>query len=179
MEEEAPMSQYEEDRQVIEEESREIRGALLNDVVAVLGPAEPICLRSTATVREAVEQMLARRQAAVLVVDGERRLIGIFTERDVLTRVVGEDRDVRRTTLADVMTPTPEALTPRDRIAYAVHSMSVAGYRTVPLVDAERRPLGIVTVTDVIRWLAGLFPEAVLNLPPGDALRHPDEIDAG
>jgi CBS domain-containing protein len=57
--------------------------------------------------------------------------------------------------------------------------MSVAGYRTVPLVDAERRPLGVVTVSDVIRWLAGLFPEAILNLPPGDTLKRPHEIDAG
>jgi CBS domain-containing protein len=57
--------------------------------------------------------------------------------------------------------------------------MSVAGYLTVPLVDAERRPLGLVTVSDVIRWLAGLFPEAVLNLPPAGALKHPHAIDAG
>jgi CBS domain-containing protein len=57
--------------------------------------------------------------------------------------------------------------------------MSVAGYRTVPLVDVAGRPLGVVTVSDVIRWLAGLFPEAVLNLPPGDALKRPHEMDAG
>jgi CBS domain-containing protein len=77
------------------------------------------------------------------------------------------------------MTPNPEALAARDRIAYAVHCMSVAGYRTVPLVDADRRPIGVVTVSDVIRWLAQLFPEAVLNLPPGDVLKRPQEMDAG
>ena len=77
------------------------------------------------------------------------------------------------------MTPNPEALSSADRIAYAVHSMSVAGYRTVPLVDADRRPVGVVTVSDVIRWLAHLYPEAVLNLPPGDALKNPHAIDAG
>jgi CBS domain-containing protein len=64
-------------------------------------------------------------------------------------------------------------------VAYAVHSKSVAGNRTVPLVDAERRPVGVVTVSDVIRWLADLFPEAVLNLPPAGALKHPHEMDAG
>jgi CBS domain-containing protein len=57
--------------------------------------------------------------------------------------------------------------------------MSVAGYRTIPLVDAEGRPIGVVTVSDVVRWLAGLFPEAVLNLRPGDVLKHPHEVDAG
>jgi CBS domain-containing protein len=154
-------------------------GALATDTIAVLSPAEPICLSDTATVHEAVQTMLARRQAGVLVTDGAGRLAGIFTERDVLTRVVGKDLDARRTPLAAVMTRDPEALTAHDRVAYAVHCMSVAGYRTIPLVDPERRPIGIVTVSDVVRWLANLFPEAVLNLRPGDALKHPQDVDAG
>jgi CBS domain-containing protein len=167
------------DPTMVESDLREIRGALLNDTIAVLGPAEPVCLGETATVQEAIERMLAHRQAGVLVVDADGRLAGIFTERDVLTRVAGQGRDPQHTALGTVMTRDPEALGPGDRVAYAVHSMSVAGYRTVPLVDAQRRPLGVVTVSDVIRWLAGLFPEAVLNLPPAGALKHPHEMDAG
>lgn len=158
---------------------RETTGALLNDTIAVLSPAEPICLSETATVHEAVRTMLAHRQAGVLVTNGKGRLVGIFTERDVLTRVVGRDLDARRTPLGEVMTRNPEALTASDRVAYAIHCMSVAGYRTIPLVDAERRPIGVVTVGDVVRWLANLFPEAVLNLRPGDAIKHPQEVDAG
>jgi CBS domain-containing protein len=160
-------------------ELHEIRGALLDDTIAALEPADPLCLPETATVEEAIGRMLERRQAGVLIVDAQGRLTGIFTERDVLTRVAGAGREPRRTALRDVMTPNPEALTAHDRIAYAVHSMSVAGYRTVPLVDSERRPTGVVTVSDVIRWLASLFPEAVLNLPPGDTLKHPNEVDSG
>jgi CBS domain-containing protein len=167
------------DPSMVESELQEIRGALFNDQISVLGPAEPVCLRESATVHEAIERMLARRQASVLVLDADGRLVGIFTERDVLTRVAGQGRDARLTTLGAVMTRDPDALRPGDRVAYAVHSMSVAGYRTVPLVDADRRPLGVVTVSDVIRWLAGLFPEAVLNLPPGDTLKRPHAIDAG
>ncbi|HET7340337.1 MAG TPA: CBS domain-containing protein [Methylomirabilota bacterium] len=163
----------------IEDELREIRGALFDDTIRVLGPAEPICLAPTATVGEAIERMLARRQAAVLIVETDGRLAGIFTERDVLTRVAGRGRDAARTALGEVMTREPEALHVADRIALAVHCMSVAGYRTVPLVDDGRRPIGIVTVNDVIRWLAGLFPEAVLNLPPTDRLKQPHQIDAG
>ncbi len=163
----------------VEAEIQEIRGALLDDRIALLGPAEPICLRETATVREATQAMLARRQACVLVVDARGQLRGIFTERDVLTRVVGTGLDVASTPLDSVMTPNPEALSASQRVAYAVHCMSVAGYRTVPLVDAEGRPVGVVTVSDVIRWLASLFPEAVLNLAPGDTLKHPESIDAG
>ena len=163
----------------LEGEVRETRGALLNDTIGVLGPADPNCLPETATVHEAVETMLARRQYGVLITDAGGRLTGIFTERDVLTRVVGKGLDARKTLLGQVMTRNPQALSARDRVAYAVHSMSVAGYRTVPLVDAERRPIGVVTVSDVIRWLANLFPETVLNLPPGDTVKKPSEIDAG
>jgi CBS domain-containing protein len=167
------------DHLVDDEDLQEIRGAFLNDTISALEPAEPICLGETATVAEAISRMLERRHAGVLIVDDGGRLIGIFTERDVLTRVAGAGRDPTRTLLHDVMTPNPEALSTADRIAYAVHSMSVAGYRTVPLVDAERRPVGVVTVSDVIRWLADLYPEAVLNLPPGDVLKNPHAIDAG
>jgi len=174
------MTEFDEDRsRDIEEDLQEIRGALVDDTIAVLSPAEPICLRETATVGDAVQAMLARRQAGVLVVDAQGRLTGIFTERDVLRRVVGAGRDVATTPLSVVMTPGPEALSAGQRVAYAVHCMSVAGYRTVPLVDAERRPIGVVTVSDVIRWLASHFPEAVLNLRPGDAIKHPERIDAG
>jgi len=163
----------------IEDELQEVRGALLDDTIATLGPAEPICLAPTATVEEAIARMLARRQACVLIVDDAGRLTGILTERDILTRVAGAGREPRRTALREVMTANPQALAARDRVAYAVHCMSVAGYRTVPLVDADRRPIGVVTVSDVIRWLAQLFPEAVLNLPPGDVLKRPQEMDAG
>jgi CBS domain-containing protein len=162
-----------------EDEIREIKGALLADKITTLMPAEPICVPGTTTVQEAVAAMLEKRQAGVLVVDGDGRLIGIFTERDVLMRVMGRDLDTRRTTLATVMTPNPEALSPRDRIAYALNRVSVAGYRTIPLVDAERRPIGVVTATDFIRWLVDLFPEAVLNMRPGDEIKRPYEVDAG
>ena len=57
--------------------------------------------------------------------------------------------------------------------------MSAAGYRTIPLVDADGRPVGIVTVGHFMRWMADLFPEAMLNQRPGDALKRPSEADAG
>ena len=161
-------------------EEHAISSAVFNDTVSILSPAEPVCLRESATVSEAAQRMLQARQAAVLVVDAAGGLAGIFTERDLLTRVVGRGLDPKAATLSAVMTRDPEVLSPRDRIAYAVHCMSVAGYRTVPLVDAARRPIGIVTVSDVIRWLANHFPATVLNLPPGgDTLKRPGQVDSG
>ena len=161
-------------------EERAISPAVFDDTVDVLVPAAPICLRDSATVTDAAQRMLHARQAAVLIVDAGGRLAGIFTERDLLTRVVGRGLDPKATALANVMTRNPEVLSLSDRVAYAVHCMSVAGYRTVPLVDALQKPVGIVTVSDVIRWLAGLFPATLLNLPPGgDKLKRPGQVDSG
>jgi CBS domain-containing protein len=173
------MSDMEDDAYFDTAEPPSIDAAALDATVAVLSPAEPVCLSGAATVHEAVQAMLARRQAGVLVVDGEGRLAGIFTERDVLTRVVGRERDPRRTALREVMTPNPEALTAQDRVAYAVHCMSVAGYRTVPLVDGQGHPVGVVTAGDALRWLADLFPETVLNMRPGDRIKRAGEIVMG
>jgi len=170
--------EYEHD-EALEAEFVTVADALLSDTVKLLAPSEPIKLGPEVTVDEAVAKMADHRRAAVVIVDGEGRLVGIFTERDVLTRVVRQRRDPRETRLLEVMTPDPEALPPDDRICHAVNRMHNAGYRTVPLVDAERRPVGIVTVNDVVTWLAEIFPEAVLNLRPGDKIKRPSQIDAG
>ena len=174
------MSEFDEEYSAaLEGEFSEIKGALLNDTIRTLDPDEPICVEATVTVKEAVARMTAARRAAVLIVDGKGRLAGIFTERDVLTRVLAAGLVVDRTPVGQVMTRDPDALTAGDRVAYAVNRMSVAGYRTIPLVDADKRPVGVVTVSHFIKWMADLFPEAVLNLRPGDTLKRPSEVDAG
>lgn len=174
------MSEFEDEySETLDGDFRELEGALLNDTVRLLEPAEPIRLTGEASVEDAIARMVAQHRAAVVVVDAEGRLSGILTERDVLIRVLGKRRDPARTPLAEVMTPNPEALTFQDRIGFAVNRMSTAGFRTIPLVDEDRRPIGIITVNDVVRWLAEIFPETVLNLRPGDRLKHPWQVDAG
>ena len=162
------------------DEGLSIGPAVFNDTVAVLDPVDPVLLRESTTVEEVVQRMVEASQAAVLVVDAGGRLTGIFTERDLLTRVIGRGLDPKAAALSDVMTHNPEVLSSTDRVAYAVHCMSVAGYRTVPLVDAQHKPIGIVTVSNVIRWLANLFPATVINLPPGgDRLKRPGQVESG
>ncbi len=163
----------------LDTEFRKLEDALLSDEVRLLAPSEPIRLSPDASVAEAVARMVDNRRAGVVIVDSGGRLIGIFTERDLLTRVVRQGRDLSRTRIGDVMTASPEALAPNDRICFAINRMHNAGYRTVPLVDGEHRPIGIVTVNDVVGWLARVFPEAILNLRPGDRVKRPAQMDSG
>src|SRR5207245_10161625 len=88
----------------LEGEVRETRGALLNDTIGVLGPADPICLPETATVHEAADTMLGRRQYGVLITDAGGRLTGLIAARDVLTAVAGKGLEARNTRPRQVRT---------------------------------------------------------------------------
>jgi CBS domain-containing protein len=158
-------------------EFRKLQDAFLSDTVSILVTREPIRLAETASVASALDAMLAQDQVAVVVVDEAGRLSGIATDRDLLKRAA--DRDPANSTVGAVMTPDPEALRPDDRICYAVNRMMAMSCRTVPLVDEDRHPVGIVTVDDIAKWLAALFPEAILNLRPGDRLKQPTARDGG
>lgn len=170
---------YDEYSESLDGEFRKLEDALLSDEVRLLAPSEPIRLSADASVADAITRMVDNRRAGVVVVDAAGRLTGIFTERDLLTRVVRQGRELERTRLGDVMTPEPEALALDDRVCFAINRMHAAGYRTVPLVDAEHRPIGVVTVNDVLGWLARVFPEAILNLRPGDRVKRPAQMDGG
>lgn len=163
----------------LESDFRKLEGALVSDTVKLLAPSEPIKVTEDVSVFQAITQMAEQRRAAVVVVDREERLIGIFTERDLLRRVAVPGRDPRATRLGEVMTRDPEVLSADDLICYAINRLHNASYRTIPLVDAQRRPMGIMTVTDIVQWLAELFPEAIVNLRPGGKIKRPHEADAG
>jgi CBS domain-containing protein len=130
-----------------------------------------ICIDPSASLRAAVEEMNEHSVGCVLVVDATSgRLVGVLTERDLLTRVIPQQRDIDATKVKELMTADPECLTLDDGIAYALNKMSVGGFRHIPLVDAEGRPTGVVSMRNVVDFIVDLFPQEVLNLPPAPAL---------
>ena len=100
------------------------------------------------TVAEAARLMKAAEVGAILVLRKEH-LVGIFTERDVLTRVVAAGRDPAHTRLADVMTRDPDHLSPEKPFGHALILMREHGYRHVPIVD-HGRPVGVVSMRDAL-----------------------------
>jgi CBS domain-containing protein len=104
----------------------------------------------TATVREAVNLMAERRIGAVPIVDGDGKLIGIFTERDVITRVVAPGRDPNITPLSEVMTANPDTVKSSDAVVHALEMMNAKRYRHLPVVDHDRL-VGVVSIRDLYR----------------------------
>jgi len=129
-----------------------------------------ITLEPSATVRDAVEAMQQAQMSCVLVVN-QGRLAGIFTERDVVTRVVAQEIDVDHVQLQEVMHPHPDFLEMEDEIVYALHQMSLGEYRPLPVVDEQQRPIALVSMQDIIGYLLAFFPQEGFNFPPSPAHR--------
>ncbi len=114
----------------------------------VVHDQDPVTLPPTATVQEACGRMRDRRVGAVLVTDGERRLVGIFTGRDACCRVLAESRDAAATPLSEVMTPDPVTLSPGESVIDALRLMQRGGFRHVPVIDAGK-VAGVVSRGDL------------------------------
>jgi CBS domain-containing protein len=102
-----------------------------------------------ATVMDAATLMNEHKVGALVVIDDGRGVIGMFTERDVLRRVVGEQRDPVTTRVADVMTTEVACATPATTIEEARGAMKNRRIRHLPLVDDDRRLTGLISIGDL------------------------------
>ena len=118
---------------------------MLSDVVA---GQDLLQAGPKATVMEAVKQMDARNVAAILVIE-QSKLVGIFTERDLLKRVVAKGRNPTATKLADAMTPNPITISATAKPIDAIRTMQEHGFRHLPVADGGK-VVGIVSLRDFV-----------------------------
>ncbi|HJP30775.1 MAG TPA: CBS domain-containing protein [Candidatus Latescibacteria bacterium] len=116
-------------------------------------------------VGEVLSRMRDERASAALIEDSDGRLIGIFTERDVLLKIA-DDPARLSDQVQQHMTVNPQTISPDDTAGHAVHFMNAGHYRNVPVLDAEGRTTGNLSQHAVIRFLTDHFPREVYNLPP-------------
>jgi len=148
------------------DDEKRIEGAILSEPIGRHLHGAPASVPATATLEQTVVLMQKNHIGCALVVDKDGKLCGIFSERDLLNRVVGRPVDFKKATVREYMTPNPETLGPEDRIAWAMNRMHVGGYRHVPIVGRDGKPIGMLSVKDIVDFIVELFPSAVLNLPP-------------
>ena len=101
------------------------------------------------TVRAACRLMTENHIGALLVVENGA-IVGIFTERDVLNKIVSPGRDPESTALADVMVRDPQTIGAEKPLGYALYMMAEGGFRHVPVVDLAGKPLGMVSARDAL-----------------------------
>ena len=154
---------------------RDVGSALLQTPLADVRRAAAVHVAPDAPVQKAVDLMRAKKVSAVVVVERgkARRVVGIFTERDLVNRALPA-RGWAKAPVSKFMTPGPETLRSKDPVAYALEKMSVGRFRHVPVVDDGGRAAGIVSARDLVDFIVELCPEECLNLPPEpDLALHP------
>ncbi len=139
--------------------------ALQDTRISHLDLSGSISITGDVTVARVLSQMRRERASAVLVIDGDGQLVGTFTERDVLLKIADEPSRLQDE-VRQHMTPTPQTVAPDDTAGHALRFMNAGHYRNVPVLDAEKRPVGNLSQHAVIRFLTDHFPREVYNLSP-------------
>ncbi len=141
---------------------KELATTKIGDIVV----REALSVSESAPLLEVVQMLEKHRRGEAMVVGADGRLLGIFTERDLVRRVRHEDHAWHATPVGDVMTADPQTLSAEDTLAVAVRRMERGTFRRMPIVDEEGRPTGILSIRDVLVHLAESFPQEFLNVPP-------------
>jgi CBS domain-containing protein len=134
------------------------------DSVSRLHPTPPWQVAPGQPVTEAIA-LMRREQVGCILVCASERLVGIFTERDLLRRVLATGKPLTLP-IAECMTCDPVVVHPKDSVGSAVQRMEEGGYRHLPVVDEDGRPVGVLSVKRIVHYLVEHFPAIVYNLPP-------------
>ena len=127
------------------------RGRLMTDHVGDWQLIAPLYVEPDTSAAEAIALMRDAKHGCVLVRDNDS-LVGIFTERDVLTRVVRPGKDPSELTMKDVMTTSPTTLAPSDPPAFAIHLSAARGLRHLPVIE-EDEVMGFISVRHLLRHI--------------------------
>lgn len=131
--------------------------------VSRLQPSPPWHVQPTDPVAVALTLMREKSTGCVLVCLQDR-LVGVFTERDLMRRVLALGKPLS-TPVLECMTPDPVSVDPKDSIGNAVRKMEEGGYRHLPVV-AGGKAVGLLSVKRIVHYLVEHFPSTVYNLPP-------------
>jgi CBS domain-containing protein len=144
---------------------------LVDEPLKAVGRRDPIVVAPGTPLGVCIEAIRSGGVGdSVIVADGDDRLIGVLTERDIFARLVGGDGDRAPVDLGQpvetLMNRSPHTLGLDQPVRAALELMETGAFRNIPLVDDEGRVVGIVRQQDLLRYLAESFPEELLNLPP-------------
>jgi 2-oxoglutarate ferredoxin oxidoreductase subunit beta len=134
-----------------------VEHSLDSDPISEMNPATPVMVASDTSLKDAIATMRSNNIGSILIVDQQGRLGGVFTERDVLTKIACKVSDLESEKVRDFMTSNPTTLELDNPIAYALHLMATYGFRHLPLVDKEKKPIGVISFRDIIGFIERYF----------------------
>ncbi len=153
-------------------------GVTLDAPLSSLKLSRPIIVSSDTSIKDAVKK-LQNRSIGCLLVEENNKLVGIMTERDILLKITGKGMDLSKKVVASFMSLNPEYLKKEDAVAYALNIMVFSGFRHVPIVDDNKKSIGVVSLVDIVQQVAYALGDEVLNLPPLPQRQGVDRPEGG
>ena len=148
-----------------DEESEMSEAVKIQDPISSLGLQPPLVVELGTNMKNALNSLQQEKQNCLLITHNNN-LKGILTERDILLKVTGKGFDLDLVTVDEFMTEDPEYLTPEDPLAYALNKMHIGGFRHVPIVNDLMKPVGLISISNIISTIADYFSMEIINLPP-------------
>ena len=140
-------------------------GIAPTDPIKTLLGGKFIILNEKVTLRDAIDNIQKQHVGCVLL-EKDNKISGIFTERDVVQKIVGKRHNLDKEYVVDYMTLKPDVLHQNDAIGFALNKMIEGGYRHIPIINKSEKPVGIISMQDIINHLGDYFYEDIKNLPP-------------
>jgi CBS domain-containing protein len=138
--------------------------ALKKEKIRNLSTRQAVTAAPGESLGEVTRKMQEKRTGCAVILE-DKKIVGIFTERDALLRGLIAGADLA-TPIEKLMTPKPKLLDREDSIAVAVRLMNDGHYRHLPVVNSKKEFLGLVSVRDIVLYLSENFATEVFNLPP-------------
>lgn len=129
------------------------------------------------TLQEALDLMHREKAGYIVVADQHLKVVGLFTERDVLMKVLKPDVSLKEP-IKNHMKPNPKTLFKTDTVGAAIRLMHDDSVRHIPLVDELGQMNGVLSIRTIVNFLAELFPTEVFNLPPKSDQIH-ETVEGG
>lgn len=161
-----------------DEELAAEHGFHLEDPISSIDLRDPVTAVGSTSVADALELMKKFKIGCLLIVKKDI-LEGIFTERDIIRRIVGKHLAHEDIQIKDYMTRDPDTLTEDAPLAFALNYMVLGGFRHVPIVDEKNHALGCLSIKDIVKHIGDIYFSKISNLPPRPKNPGWESIDGG
>ena len=131
-----------------------IQEAMMSAPISDLLTGKDLLVASPSDSIQKIIKIFQEQKKNCVLVYKDHKIVGILSNRDILWKVVGKYKDLSKVKVEQVMTPKPECVGPDDPIAFVVNKMAMGGFRHIPVLQADGKPLSIILIKDVLGYLA-------------------------
>jgi len=133
-----------------------LKGGFLAKSIGSLNPHKPMSINEQQTVKDALSLFQQHKIGSILITNNVGNVSGIFTERDFLLKCAGNN-EALAWNITDVMTKDPVCQTVEATIAFVISLMVHGGFRHIPVIDQDGKPVGIISVKDIMAAIGQQF----------------------